>query len=239
MVKIKLLGLAATPIEEGNCENLVRYALEAAEELGDVETEFISTAGKDIQVCIHCQWCIENRAPCKFKDDVHLILDAIERCDGLILGSPTWINTLSPFLLNIFSRARYLVFFTNRLRNRVAGLLTLGFFGFGMERALDTMRQVVSCFSIIPVSEGSALCSTRAYGGRPAYLEQGVLDDKQGMSQTKLVATRVVEITRMMKYAKEAGIGIPDEVQRTVVGGKPAPEGQKIFVDGVWRDKGK
>ena len=235
MISIKLLGIAATPIKEGNCENIVRYALEAAQELGDVDTEFISMAGKDVKACIHCQWCIENRAPCKFEDDVHSIFESIENCDGIIMGSPAWLNTLSPFLLNLFSRARYQVFFTNNFRNRVAGLLTVGFFGFGMEHAIDVMQNVVSCFNIISVADGSALCSTRVFDQRPAYLERGVLDHSQGLAQTKLVATRVVEVSRMMKYAREAGVGLPDELQRTVVGGKPLAKEKQVFRKGVWR----
>ncbi|RJR27625.1 MAG: flavodoxin family protein [Desulfobacteraceae bacterium] len=237
MVPIKLLGVSATPIKDGNCDSLVKKALEFAEELGDVNTEFMSTAGKEIKVCIHCQWCIENRAPCRFKDDVHEILDGIERCDGLIIGSPAWINTLSPFVLNIFSRARYQVFFTNKFRNKVAGLLTLGFFGIGLEHALDVLRNVVSCFNIIPVAEASVLASTAAYGERPAYLEHGVLDDKRGMRQTKAVATRVVELTRMLKYARQAGVGLPERLQLTAIGAQVKQADQKVFVDGVWRDK--
>lgn len=237
MVKVKIIGISASPIQNGNSDKLVKSALKTAKELGDVETDFISTAGKDIKVCIHCQWCIEHRAPCKFKDDAHEFLARIEECDGLILGSPTWLNTLSPFFLNLFSRARYQVFFTNKFRNRPVGLLTLGFLGFGMERALDTMRNIVTSFYMIPVAEGSALGSTRAYGERPAYLEHGVLDDKWGMVQTKAVATRVVELSRMLKYAREANVGLNENQKLTPIGGKPKLADQKVFVDGVWRDK--
>jgi multimeric flavodoxin WrbA len=237
MDNITILGLSATPIKDGNCDKLVKYALNAAAELGHVDTAFMSTAGKDIKACIHCQWCIENRAPCKFQDDVQEIFDEIEKCDGLIVGSPAWINTLSPFLLNIFSRARYLAFFTNKFRNRVAGMLTLGFLGFGLEHALDTMGNIISSFHMIPVANGSALASTRAYGQRPSYLKNGVLDDKWGLLQVKEVATRVVELTRMIKYAREAGVGLPEQLQRTVTGGKVVDADQKVFIDGVWRDK--
>lgn len=239
MIKIKLLGISATPINNGNCDNLVQYALGAAKELGDVETKFINTADKEIMVCRHCQWCIENRSPCKFKDDVHEILDSIEECDGFIVGSPAWLNTLSPFLINIFSRARYQVFFTNKFRNRVAGLLTLGFFGIGMEHALDTMHNILGGMYILTVGVAWAIGSSKAYGQRPEYLERGVLDDKWGLIRTKAVAHRVVEVSRMIKYAREAGIILPAELQRTPVGGKVTEPDEKVFVDGVWREKQK
>jgi len=236
MSAIKILGLSATPIQGGNCDKLVQAALQTAKDLGGVETEFVSTAGKEIMACTHCQWCIENRAPCKFDDDVHPILDSIEKCDGLILGSPTWANTLAPFALNVFSRCRYQAFFTNKFRNKVVGLLTLGFLGFGMERALDTLRHVTSAFNMLAVGEGSALGSTRAYGQRPEYLENGVLDDKWGMAQVRSVALRVVEVARMIRYAREAGVGLPEELLRTLTGGRVKAADQKVFVEGVWRD---
>jgi multimeric flavodoxin WrbA len=237
MVKIKLLGLSATGIKDGNCDKLVREALQVAERIGDVETQFLTLADKKIMLCKHCQWCIENRAPCRYKDDAYIVFDEIQKCDGLIIGSPTWLNTLSPHLLNLFSRARYIVFFTHNFRNKVVGLLTLGFLGYGLERALDTMRNVVRIYHMIPVAEASAIASTRAFGQRPAYLERGVLDDTWGMRQVLTATARVVEVTRMIKYASQAGITVPDEYKFTVTGSRLRPAEEKVFIEGVWRSK--
>jgi len=236
MVKIRVLGISATPIYDGNCDKLVQYALKEAEKMGDVETEFITTANKEIATCTHCQWCIENMAPCKVQDDLQPIYESMRQADGIIFSSPAWLNTLAPFLLNLFSRARYQVFFTNEFRNKVAGLLTLGFLGFGMEHAIDTLRDLTSCFNMIPVANGSALSSTRAYGQRPAYLKNGVLDDKHGLETVKKAAIRVVEISRMIKFARDAGMDLPSEYQFTVTGGRVKIKEQRIFTDGVWRD---
>lgn len=235
--KINILGLSATGIKGGNCDTLVQEALKMAADLGNVETHFITLADKKIMRCKHCQWCIENRAPCKYKDDAYPVFDEIARCDGLIVGSPTWLNTLAPHLLDLFSRARYITFFTHNFRNKVVGCLTLGFLGFGMEHALDTMRNVIRIYNTIPVAEASVLGSTRAMGQRPAYLERGVLDDNWGMKQVKTVATRVVEVTRMIKYASDAGVTIPDDYKVTVTGSRVRPPAEKVFVDGVWRGR--
>lgn len=45
MGSIKIVGIAGSP-RRGNTELLVKEALKAAESIGDVETEFISLAGK-------------------------------------------------------------------------------------------------------------------------------------------------------------------------------------------------
>jgi multimeric flavodoxin WrbA len=72
-VDIKILGLSATPVLNGNCDTFVKEALKAAEamssDLGKVEIEFVTLADKDITMCKNCQWCIQNKKPCKIKDD--------------------------------------------------------------------------------------------------------------------------------------------------------------------------
>ena len=236
-VKIKVLGISATPVKGGNCDKLVQEALAMAAKLGNVETEFVTTADKKMAMCQHCQWCIENRAPCKIKDDVPQIYDLIKKCDGLILGSPTWLNTLSPPLLILFSRVRYFIFFTHDFRNKVVGAISLGFLGFGKERSLDTIRNVAWAFNMLPVAEAWVFSTTRAKGERPAYFEHGVFDDSWGMKQVEMLSARVVEVARMVKYATQAGITLPEEFKYSITGGRPTLPKERVFVSGVWREK--
>ncbi|HEX77054.1 MAG TPA: flavodoxin family protein [Dehalococcoidia bacterium] len=237
MVAIKLLGISATPIKGGNCDALVQEALKTAQGLGDVDTEFVTLADKEVAMCRHCQWCIQNRAPCKIEDDYHSIVNQILGSDGLILGAPTWSMTLSPPLLNLWSRFRYFNFFTADLRNKVVGALTLGWFGFGMDKALDVIETLAGISMMLPVARAGAVVSTAAFGQRAAYMEHGVLDDTLGMARVRAVAERVVEVARMIKYAKEAGIMPPPDQLVTLTGAHLKPAGKKVFIDGVWRDK--
>src|SRR4030042_79747 len=94
-VDVRILGISGTPIKDGNCDKLVQVSLDAAKKLGNreigkVETEFITMADKNIAICTHCQYCIENRTRCNVDDDVHSVYDAIRRADGVILGGPIW-----------------------------------------------------------------------------------------------------------------------------------------------------
>ena len=239
-VNVRILGISGTPIKGGNCDTLVQESLRAAKELGNVtggvETEFITLADKDIAMCQHCQWCIENKAPCKMKDDAQTVFDKIIESDGVIFGAPTWVMTLAPPLTILFSRARYYAFFTRKLHNKVAGYLTVGFFGFGLEQALDTMENLTKA-ALIPVARGWALASTAAFGERPKYLEEGVLGDKAGVLRARNVAIRVVEVARMVKYATQHGIVLPEQYQATPTGGHWERPREKVLVDGVWREK--
>lgn len=242
MPDIKILGISGTPVKDGNCDTMVKEALKVAERLSDpklghVETEFITLADKEIAMCKHCQWCIENRSPCKYKDDAHMVYDRIDKNDAIIMGAPTWVGTISPPLLNLFSRIRYYAFFTHMTRNKVVAALTTGFLGFGLQHTVDTIRQMSGLAYMLPVAEAQSVASARTLGQRPAYLEHGVLDDKWGMMQVREAATRVVEITRMIKYATEAGIVLPDEHKRTVTGGRVKPPEKRVLVEGVWRER--
>ncbi len=237
---MKILGISGTPIKGGNCDTLVQEALKAVAEVGEVvggvETEFITLADKKIAECKHCQWCIENRQPCKVKDDFHMICDKIQQCDGLVIGGPTWNWTLAPPLLRLWSRFRYKGFFSTDLMDKPVGGVSLGFFGYGMERALDALESL-SRIQGIWVGGACAIASTVAFGQRPAYLEHGVLDDLGGIRRVRNLGLRVVGIARMMKYAKDAGVVLPDEFVRTVAGARLKPSEGKVFVDGVWREK--
>jgi len=239
-VDIKILGLSATPVKGGNCDTLVQESLAAAWELssdiGDVKTEFITLADKQIAMCKNCQWCIKNKAPCKVKDDAHEVFDKIIESDGIIFGAPTWGLTLSPPLTILWSRVRYYAIFTQLMKNKVAGYLTVGFFGLGLDATLESMVNLTRML-MIPVARGWAVTSTVATGERPKYLKGGVRGDKAGMLRARNVGVRVVEVTRMIKYATEHGIVLPKQYQTTIFGGHWEIPREKVFIDGVWREK--
>jgi multimeric flavodoxin WrbA len=53
-MEIKILGICGSPIKGGNTEVFLNEGLKAAESVGDVQTELISLAGKEIRDCRHC-----------------------------------------------------------------------------------------------------------------------------------------------------------------------------------------
>jgi hypothetical protein len=106
----------------------------------------------------------------------------------------------------------------------------------GMERALEDL-EVVGRGAGFVVARGWAVASTAAFGKRPAYLDEGVLDDKLGMARVKNVALKVAEITRMIKYATDAGVTLPDEWVTTFRGKRLKEQEKMVFIDGVWREK--
>ena len=216
--KTKILGISGSPIKGGNCDKLVQAALSAAAEIEGIETEFITLADKNIGICIHCQWCIENHARCKIKDDVHEVHDKMFEADGLILGGPTYNHVLSTQMVNLFNRGREELFFGHRVYNKgiPGGAVTLGWFGAGMESALSIITNLMESWGIFPVGAASAITSSAWKGGRADYQPNGVLDDQRGVYIVKeMVGRRLAKIAKMMKYARDAGLnaayGMPDK----------------------------
>lgn len=235
MINVKILGISGTPVKGGNCDKLVQEALKAAAELENVEADFVTLSDKNVEMCQHCQFCIEHKRPCKIKDDTQAIYEKMEWADGMILASPTWGYTTAPPLINLLSRGRFHSFMTDTFRNKPIGAITLGWFGFGMDHALTTILNYASARSMIPVSRAYALSSTAAFGQRASYMKNGVLDDKAGVARVRNAALRVVEVTRMIKYAQEAGIVTPEA--GTITGGRLPRKEEIEMVEGVWREK--
>jgi hypothetical protein len=73
---------------------------------------------------------------------------------------------------------------------------------------------------MIPVYRGWARVSKAALGQRPDYTERGALDDPPGMVRIRTVAKRVVEISRKMKFAELAGVGLPEREIRSITCGR-------------------
>ena len=226
-MSVKVLGISGTPVKDGNCDKLVQVALGAAEEIEDVVTEFVTLADKKISVCEHCQHCIISITYCRIEDDAQALWEQIKACDGVIIGAPTWLRTVAPPILMLLSRCRYQMFIGHDFRNKVAGAITLGWFGRGMDIATLEIMHVASRFLMIPVAEGMATSSAVALGRRAEYMDNGVLDDRLGVRQAKNVGYRVAEVTRLIKHATEAGAGVPPEFQVTTSGAtvkrKPKP----------------
>ena len=84
---MRVLGICGSPRPQGNSAYALHYALDILQGLG-LETEYISLAERTIHPCDGCFRC--RSGPCPHQDDMPAILDALRRCDGLILASPVY-----------------------------------------------------------------------------------------------------------------------------------------------------
>jgi multimeric flavodoxin WrbA len=94
-VKMKIIGIIASPQKEGNTAWVINKILEGAKEQG-AETRSWYFSDHDIKPCRGCLCCHkEGNLGCIIKDDMQELYGVIEHADALILGSPVYMGQMS------------------------------------------------------------------------------------------------------------------------------------------------
>ena len=107
--KTRILAVSAAHRKNRNTAYMLKVALEAAEEMGGVETEFLELWGKKIKYCIHCDKCLVEPFRCIVKDDMQEIYPILERADAIIFGVPVFIMGVTGLYRNFMDRLRLYV----------------------------------------------------------------------------------------------------------------------------------
>lgn len=216
---IKILGVCGSPIKGGNTEVFLKEALKVAQGLGNVSTELIPLAGKRIEDCRHCNWCISKQEKGKFcaiKDDMAETYPMILEADALLLATPTYATRLSGYLAAFTDRFRAIVLgkhYKRMLTNKVAGALTVAWRrNMGPETALLSVISTFLGWDMVVVTPGEGFCQFGAVGlsseeGTGKFDPEdklGVLKDRLGIRSAHTLAKRLVEVTRILKAGREA-----------------------------------
>jgi multimeric flavodoxin WrbA len=218
-MEIKVLGVCGSPIKGGNTEVFLKEALKVAQGLGNVSTELIPLAGKRIEDCRHCNWCISKQEKDKFcaiKDDMAEIYPKLLETDALLLATPTYATRLSGYLATFTDRFRAILLgkrYKRMLTDKVAGALTVAWRrNTGPETALLSVVSTCLGWGMVVVSPGEGFCQFGAVGlssedGTGKFDPEdklGVLKDKLGIAAAHALAKRLVEFTRILKAGREA-----------------------------------
>jgi len=123
---VKILGISGSP-RKASTDYVLHKALEAAEEIPGIETEFWGVRGKKINFCTHCDRCIREKTLCYIDDDVKILIDKILEADGFIIASPVYDMGITAQLTAIINRTRpFYMVKPGVLKNKVAGAITVG-----------------------------------------------------------------------------------------------------------------
>lgn len=130
---MKLLGISAGR-RMGNCEVLVKHALQGAEELG-FEVEMIRLQDYKVEPCTGCTSCVNRKlsgleSGCTIPDDAddfqkyaQLVMEA----DGFIIASPCYNLTVAGRLIDALNRKHcFMSQLKNRCRQRPKFAATIG-----------------------------------------------------------------------------------------------------------------
>lgn len=216
-MEIKVLGVCGSPIKGGNTEAFLREALKTAQEFGGVKTELLTLAGRKIENCRHCNWCLAKQAEgefCAIKDDMTEIFPKVLDADALLIATPVYTTRLSAYLATFLDRFRIFGhgnFYKGKLANKVGGALAVGWYrNLGIETALLSIVSPLLTFGMLPVNcpwgspyGAAGLSSEQGTGRFDPKDKLGVLKDDFGLSRAQMLVERLVEVSRIVKGGQE------------------------------------
>lgn len=98
-----IIGINASPRgSKSQTLRLVRAVLEGAREAG-AETELVDLCNRDIKYCNACATCFAT-GRCVYEDDFDELYQKILGCDGLVLGSPNYFQTVTAQMKTMLDR---------------------------------------------------------------------------------------------------------------------------------------
>jgi multimeric flavodoxin WrbA len=200
MGTIKLLGISGSP-RRGATAYAVQEALAFAESLGDVETEFISVRGKEINFCTHCDYCVRKQQGCVFKDDVAKMYPSMEAAEGWVLGTPVYQGTLSGQLKAVLDRCRAVVARDiNAFKNKVGAAIAVGGDRIGgQDPAIMAIHGFYLANKMIPTSGGPFGSNLGGTVWSQDQGAEGAEADDVGMESVRRTMKRLVELAKAMK----------------------------------------
>jgi multimeric flavodoxin WrbA len=100
---MKIIGINASPKgEKSQTRRLVMGVLEGARQAG-ADVTFVDICGLEIKYCTACGTCYA-KGECIYDDDFPALLEKMLDADGIVLGSPNYINQVTAQLKTMLDR---------------------------------------------------------------------------------------------------------------------------------------
>lgn len=104
---MNVVAINGSPKAEGNTYHALRIVTEELEKQG-ISTEIIHVGNKNIQGCIACGWCHQNKnEKCVINDEVNEIIQKMKAADGIIIASPVYFASIAGTMKSFLDRTFY------------------------------------------------------------------------------------------------------------------------------------
>ncbi len=205
--KIKLFGISGSP-KKGATDYVVQEALKYAKEKYDVETEYFSAMGKELNFCIHCDYCIREKKGCIHNDDMQEIYERLKWADALIIGTPVYQGTLSGQTKVIMDRCRAIAAQDkNFILNKPGAALAVGGDRIGgQEPSIQAILNFYVINEALPVGGGSFGANLGGTFWSKDKGAEGAKEDAEGLKSMRRTVDRLMRMTLMIKKAKETHV---------------------------------
>lgn len=100
---VKVLGICGSPRgEQSRTLRLINAVMRGAADAG-ASYEVIDVCALDLEFCIGCGVCYESGA-CIHEDDFPILFDQMMEAEGIVFGSPVYINSVSAQMKRVLDR---------------------------------------------------------------------------------------------------------------------------------------
>ena len=159
---MKILGINGSPRgKNSRTLKLVSAVLDGAKERG-AETELVDIGALDIRYCLGCQVCYAE-GECVQEDDLSDLWEKMMRADGIVLGSPVYINNVTAQLKTVIDRLADAIHCQMLVGKYGCAVTTAG--GSGISEVLGYMNYFLNQLGAVSVGEAGAV------GRDPAALD--------------------------------------------------------------------
>ncbi len=163
---MKVLGINGSPRKDSNTAIMIGHIFEELEKEG-IETELVQFAGKTIRGCTACLKCRENQDKrCVIENDLfNDVFAKMCEADGIIIGSPTYVASVTAEIKALIDRATYVSMANGGLLRRKVGTAVSAVRRAGSITAIDTINHfLIVSQMVIPGSSYWPLAIGRNIG---------------------------------------------------------------------------
>ena len=216
---IKVLGVCGSPIKGGNVEKLLEVTLDAAKGEKSVETEMVTLAGKEINDCNQCNWCLRKQEEgqfCKQQDYMTELYPKVLEADVLLLATPVYIMRSTSWIYCFMDRIRAVIegrYYRHQplVANKVGGAISVAYMRHaGVETSLISLLHGMLLFNL--VIAGGGIASPYGVGGLSSKTGAGGFDlsdkhvaahDPFAIKCANVLAKRAVHLAKIIKAGKD------------------------------------
>jgi len=178
---MRTIGICGSPRTGSNTEILLREVLKTIKKSG-AETELILLREKNIELCRGCDEKCSKTGECVISDDMQEIYEKLINSDLIILGSPTYFDSVSGLMKNFMDRTDPLTA-GRKLKNKIAGVIGVGQVGpESIRKAMRSMMDLCVCHRMI--IKGGVM--VKAYRENEISGKQNILVEAQKLGKKLL-----------------------------------------------------
>lgn len=192
----RVLGIAGSPVKNGNTEILIREALNAAKKEG-VKTEFASLANKRVEPCNFqiCNDACGKGKECPIQDDAESIINKMVHADALIMGSPVYFRTVSAQLKALMDRTRMVYYPKRKMEDKLGGALAVG------EGRVSGQEFAIAAIHNFYLSRKMIIVGSKWYGAYAVAQKgkKGVLQEPKDIEYARELGRRIARVARALE----------------------------------------